>query len=110
MKRTKSKISAIVALIAGFMTTPLALAGTNGQQVYFHGPRGTTEVKITGWNNNDINVTWTGQADSEGNAFTNDWWFHDAVIIDYIVRGEKRRTSCNIPRFSFSNRQDCSGS
>lgn len=61
---------------------------SNGQQIYFHAPRGTGQVSVTGTNQDNILTTWNGQADGNGNAFTKDWWFKGDVEIKYVLNGE----------------------
>ncbi|MBR8840812.1 MAG: hypothetical protein DSM106950_44320 [Stigonema ocellatum SAG 48.90 = DSM 106950] len=60
---------------------------TNGQQVFFHAPRGTTEVVVIGNNQDDIVSTWKGHADGNGSAFTKNWWFKGGVEIRYVLKG-----------------------
>ena len=70
---------------------------TNGQQIYFSGPRGTGKVKITGKNQNNILSTWEGTADADGNAFTENWWFKGKVEVEYEVNGTTQNRVYNVP-------------
>lgn len=69
----------------------------NGQQIYFNGPRGTSQVSVTGKNQDNIRATWNGQADSDGNAFTKDWWFKEDVEIEYVLNGAKHTKTISVP-------------
>ena len=91
MKRMVTKMfaaGALITLVAGFMLPSLARAADDGQQVFFHAPRGTSTVSVTGKNQNDVTSTWTGTADEDGNAYTQDWWFKGDVDITYVVNGQ----------------------
>lgn len=70
---------------------------TNGQQVFFHGPRGTGQVSVTGNNQDNILSTWNGQADGNGNALTKDWWFKGDVEIKYVINGNNEFKKVNVP-------------
>lgn len=70
---------------------------SNGQQIYFHAPRGTTQVSVTGNNQDNILSTWNGQADGNGKAFTKDWWFKGDVEIKYVLNGGNFAKEVHVP-------------
>lgn len=81
-------------------------AATNGQQIHFHGPRGTSQVKVTGTNQNNIRDTCTVNADADGNAFTQKCWFKGNVDIEYTVNGSTKSTKCAVSGFG-NQTHDC---
>jgi hypothetical protein len=74
-----------------------SIMATNGQQIFFHAPRGTGDVSVTGNNQDNIRVTWNGQADGNGNALTKDWWFKGEVEVTYVFNGQSESKMVSVP-------------
>jgi hypothetical protein len=113
----------VCAAAATLLTPAVAGANSNGQQVTFSlgAPgcgSGLGAVRISGRNQSNRSVTWSGSSGNGQDAFASGWWWVGNITVSYQQNGSWREVQAYVPKdddqsYQISRgvvRVDCMGS